>query len=229
MAPFRSRLGGFKGVVLVAEGALQAFDAAVALRAPWGDGDELEAERFAGSFEGATELAAVVDLDAADAVGPALEALDEEAFGVAAAGALEEACVRELAGGVDGAEVVADVQVAVFVEGVDLDEVAGVGGLLEGTLPACVRSFAAGSPAAFGAPADAVDAAAVHELVEDAADGAGADGGALAGEQDREFVFAAGVREPEAFDGFAGFSALPGVAFAGLGVPVGEGADAVAA
>src|SRR5690606_29403276 len=99
--------GGFVGVVFVAEGALQAFDAAVALGALWGDGDEFEAEGGAGAFEVATELAAVVDLDASDAVGPALEAFAEETLGVAAVGAGEEAGVRELAGRVDGAEVVA--------------------------------------------------------------------------------------------------------------------------
>jgi hypothetical protein len=57
---------GFVGVVFVAEGALQAFDAAVALGSLRGDGDEFEAQVGAGAFEGATELASVVDLDAAD-------------------------------------------------------------------------------------------------------------------------------------------------------------------
>jgi hypothetical protein len=46
-----------------------------------GDGDEFDAELGEGAFKGATELAAVGDLVAADEFWPALEAFVDIAFG----------------------------------------------------------------------------------------------------------------------------------------------------
>src|SRR5690606_6324920 len=200
----------------------------VALGALWGDGDEFEAEGGAGAFEVAAELAAVVDLDASDAVGPALEAFAEETLGVAAVRAGEEAGVRELAGRVDGAEVVARREGAVLVQGVDLHQLAWSGGSLERALAACVGARGSGAPAALRSPAEALDAAALHELAQHPADGAGADDDALAGEQDRELVLAARVLQAYALDGLAHLAAFPGVAVAAGGAPVGESANTIA-
>ena len=102
------------------------------------DGDEGNVEGLAGGLPGALELAAVVDLDAADGVGPGVEQFVEERFGVAARGAGREARVDESAGGVDGGEVHAGASgVAALVQRVDLDVFARV-------VWAVVRGFAAG-------------------------------------------------------------------------------------
>jgi hypothetical protein len=191
-----------------------------------GDGDELDAELGAGAFEGATELAAVVDLDAADGVGPALKAFAKEAFGGAAGGATVEARVRELAFRVDGAEVVAGLEGAVLVQGVDLDELAGLLGAFEGALAAGVRACALRSPAALGSPAEPLDATACHQVAQHPPDGAGADDHALAGQQDGELVLAARVQQAKPLDGFANLAPLPGVAMATTVVATGERAHA---
>ena len=130
-------IGGFDGEVAVvavpeldAGGVVGAFDVAVELGSFRGQHEERDFQFFAGLLEVGAELAAAVDLGGDERERELRADGFEEAFGVAGGGAAEDLDDHLLADGGDGLELLQSLAVAGGGQVVDLNEFAGLFGLL---------------------------------------------------------------------------------------------------
>ena len=195
---FEREACGFMRVVFVAEGALHSFDVGIGFGGAGWNGDEGYVEGLACRFERAFEFAAIVNLNAANGVGPGIEQFMEERFRIAARGTAREACVHEPAGGIDGGEVHAGAsRVTAFVQRVDLNVLSRMPRTIARRFAAGVHSQGSLSShlAVLAGVLHGLNDTATQEGGHDPSDRAAARVNALPGEEDSEFLLADGVND----------------------------------